>query len=867
MDEKLKTIERELEQTRNALHWQTKRCNHLVSALTLKLEQRDADVLATQHQRETQLTQIMRALLVLEARLRREQRSIRAQLGSRDALIREQQLEIERLKKMIEPQRPVSPPESFRNDPVEEFDTCVKPDLISSLGIWQQPNKPFKILDSKGQQLEEPRERVKVMANGNNEAASMDMTTRQKDVLINGDVEDVPTKYRQKSLTNNNETDVESKDVTYRHKKLPLESEDVPKNTSTTKHRHKRLLLNGGGTETSLERTPSSSSSSSTLSSTLSSLSSASSVSLLSSSSSILKPSSFDMDDEEDDDDGLKNVDNRRLQRSSTVDVPERNVIAEKQGKKEEKTVKISDIIQVRTHSDDLSECESADSFTIIHDMKKVSEYRNGDVDMEVNNVKTLPSALLHEMQVQSKTGKNEYHDNPVLECVNQILLRDQEEFLEEQRVLRMRETEKNQSQENLNMVGRSSSRDDLTRLPEQEKNFAPRRLLQNNYNDKPPCLVTSSQLSLIGSVNFDEELNAVDVSSREQKSKQLKSVGKRSLIPPALPPKPLRLLSMKSPDFDGQQNIKTKLPSPQAKASLPQKYDLDIRLLENQQPPPTSHPIIIGNASPALPEPNPDSELYVISNSALDDDIVLQIQGRNKKSGKEMKNVLHPEQKGMNLTHALIHFPAGKKKEKEVTSPGKVEENRRKSTPIKNNSISMPLIKVASPVSTLLASVDNSVESKNVEKEVPVPPSVSQIVKRFEHLSEEKVESLEEDGNNALRKNFEEFRLDDMDVICATSEEDNENKEPVEQEKCMNGSIDTTTASVTVTPTEAGVSYENFLEATGLSQKSIMTPSRIFSNNHRNVLKPKDVKHRSRVKAAATISNPTTRYWTEPFL
>lgn len=69
-----------------------------------------------------------------------------------------------------------------------------------------------------------------------------------------------------------------------------------------------------------------------------------------------------------------------------------------------------------------------------------------------------------------------------------------------------------------------------------------------------------------------------------------------------------------------------------------------------------------------------------------------------------------------------------------------------------------------------------------------------------------------------------------------------------------------------------APANYDSFLEATGLSNKSILTPSRMLSN-HRSVLKPKDVKHRSRVKAGercalpSGMPGPTVKYWTEPFL
>lgn len=62
--------------------------------------------------------------------------------------------------------------------------------------------------------------------------------------------------------------------------------------------------------------------------------------------------------------------------------------------------------------------------------------------------------------------------------------------------------------------------------------------------------------------------------------------------------------------------------------------------------------------------------------------------------------------------------------------------------------------------------------------------------------------------------------------------------------------------------------SYEHFLECTGLSSKSILTPSRMLSN-HKSMLKPKDIKLRSRVKSTAVFEHPsgTVKYWSEPYL
>ncbi|KAE8742510.1 hypothetical protein FOCC_FOCC011920 [Frankliniella occidentalis] len=177
------------------------------------------------------------------------------------------------------------------------------------------------------------------------------------------------------------------------------------------------------------------------------------------------------------------------------------------------------------------------------------------------------------------------------------------------------------------------------------------------------------------------------------------------------------------------------------------------------------------------------------------------------------------------------------------------------------------------------------------------------------------------EDGNEALRRNFEEFNLDDCDidglgqaepaspkaVTEAASDCDGDGRPRAEGDGAESGRLNGLPAeraeraeqgllltapaeapggvpqALGLSPALAGTlaqqlaqlapaNYDSFLEATGLSNKSILTPSRMLSN-HRSVLKPKDVKHRSRVKAGercalpSGMPGPTVKYWTEPFL
>jgi hypothetical protein len=206
-------------------------------------------------------------------------------------------------------------------------------------------------------------------------------------------------------------------------------------------------------------------------------------------------------------------------------------------------------------------------------------------------------------------------------------------------------------------------------------------------------------------------------------------------------------------------------------------------------------------------------------------------------------------------------------------TSP--LKGNQEAPPSVSKNSSHCSKIRVGSSVSSLITGcLGNSIVSELTKGETEkhfVLPCVSQMVRRFEDLGtgtgrqsprddDEEGNGEEEEGNNTLRCNFEEFKLEDVELDSVGSGEDGGRPagDGAEARAAMlqNGNSNGT--------------YEHFLEATGLSQKSILTPSRLYSN-HKNVLKPKDVKHRSKVLKAAAVngrsSGPVVKYWVEPFL
>ncbi|XP_025163336.1 uncharacterized protein LOC105180577 isoform X3 [Harpegnathos saltator] len=139
------------------------------------------------------------------------------------------------------------------------------------------------------------------------------------------------------------------------------------------------------------------------------------------------------------------------------------------------------------------------------------------------------------------------------------------------------------------------------------------------------------------------------------------------------------------------------------------------------------------------------------------------------------------------------------------------------------------------------------------------------------------------------IRQNFEEFNLDECDLSDDPDRPEGDGSERLSHSSLNNpGQSESNIAKDNnnmpagnnngSSNSDSGSSgYDHFLEATGLSNKSILTPSRLLSN-HKSMLKPKDVKYKSRIKATAvlerhgvqsTTGNTTThvRHWTGPFV
>ncbi|XP_012532104.2 uncharacterized protein DDB_G0284459 isoform X1 [Monomorium pharaonis] len=179
----------------------------------------------------------------------------------------------------------------------------------------------------------------------------------------------------------------------------------------------------------------------------------------------------------------------------------------------------------------------------------------------------------------------------------------------------------------------------------------------------------------------------------------------------------------------------------------------------------------------------------------------------------------------------------------------------------------------------------------------------VTNIVRHFEEFKIGDPEEQTKDRNRPkdrhveldhefdIRQNFEEFNLDECDLSDDPDRPEGDGSERLGHAGLNNAgqnensiAKDNNNVSAVSNGTvngngEIGNSgYDHFLEATGLSNKSILTPSRLLSN-HKSMLKPKDIKYKNRIKATAVLErhgiqttstgSMTThvRHWTGPFV
>lgn len=96
-ESEISSVRSELEIVQRALSLQTRRCRQLVAEYTRRLQEKEAQYQSEKLLREDQLAKVLRALLIFEARLKQEQKYISHQLAEKDKIITKQREHIHNL--------------------------------------------------------------------------------------------------------------------------------------------------------------------------------------------------------------------------------------------------------------------------------------------------------------------------------------------------------------------------------------------------------------------------------------------------------------------------------------------------------------------------------------------------------------------------------------------------------------------------------------------------------------------------------------------------------------------------------------------------------------------------------------------------
>ena len=540
------------------------------------------------------------------------------------------------------------------------------------------------------------------------------------------------------------------------------------------------------------------------------------------------------------------------------------------------------------------------------------------------------------EYEINVKRDENNaFIDNPVLESVNQILLRDEEELLKIGKPIAINLNEKEMdgnggddttewyetnsndvlSNEkiisnddwNLNIIDKKDEYDSMTVKDDgggcwiNEKTSP----VKSQHLEEKACLEMSKKNLTV--VDLDE-INNCETLKNERTISPVKSTASYEEIlpisygvnynnkppvhssqkPPALPPKPARLLKphqvlqkknaeIQQKNFNGTPTTTTTTTTTTTNHISKSSDNLGTNVITQSSN--------LGHSQP---------KKSVVINELNETSI-------NKRHGggpdsKSGKSTAEGSKTNSRQTETSSKLKKNHANHSHVQSSSEIMKNSNVSSFVKQKKKGEDImgncraIKIGSSVSSLITGLSRdtivtelSSGSLNSHEDVS---HVSQLVRQFEVLGKYNNNNDDDDARgendiNDMRKNFEEFKLEES---YAESEE---NGGRHDGDGAENKNMVNYYATLTIVPPPLSKDpppvtdleykmYETFLENTGLSQKSILTPSRMLSN-HRSCLKPKDVKHRSRVKAAAAIekcnmnssngSSSTVKYWTEPFL
>ncbi|XP_046417281.1 uncharacterized protein LOC124178152 isoform X1 [Neodiprion fabricii] len=854
MESEVRSLKQELERTREALKLATKRCRDLVR----ELDHRTAGQEAERSLRDQQLARILRALLVVEGRLKQEQKSIRQLLCEKDNVIRNQQLEIAKLRRYT-----------------KNYIKCKRDNTVC---------KDVLDRDESSEIMSNDRHSISSKSDGGrfDSCLSKDIRTLKCEIITKLN-EDSDQDHGLRKAHSFAESDVSKTSIT---------SSEITDVSMTTTDSSPSILSTEGFCEgESTDVSPSSTLNKST------------------------RCNSIAVADDLLSSDNEVNADDR-------LEIPKRNIEAIR-----EKLLTESEMSELkgngvtRTESkDDGMDCHFiSDEEPVYENATYPDKELNKSTELTKNNINngsdSVEAVRTIEPSLEENSG-NWYSDpdedkaseevfrhrayqpnskhNSVLECVNQILLRDMEEeenvlsvprrFKHRGRIVRFQparlsdiesvgsEMERRSSEDHaldrdgLQVEERNEINASGVASPASERDFRGRSVqpIDESARETMADVLSPSNVNFEGSKaiplviiepKVDPEASGDTPIASPQKLKSCADLMKSSLIHTSSPP-----LKM--------ERIEEKTCLQMCSKGLTIAKNLDYEEIESL--PETSSGL---KTPPTLP-PKPQYK-----NNTL---ILKKIP-----SPSFLINETHKKQGGGDSTpeHDKKLFNFSLTPKVETVRSLSYDEKSSKSSRINNNELQNGFYH-KNKFNSLRSSFQSKQNLNNVYDGVGRMPKVTNIVRHFEEFKigeaedrtlvkdkdKDKEKSHLDYDQDDIRQNFEEFNLDDCDLF------DDPDRPEADGSERLNDLILATQIETTAKGKEANTNcgYDHFLEATGLSTKSILTPSRLLSN-HKSMLKPKDVKYKNKIKATAVMerhgmagmssTHTHVKHWTGPFV
>ncbi|XP_030760346.1 uncharacterized protein LOC115885532 [Sitophilus oryzae] len=916
-EDDMKTVREELENVQKALTLQTKRCRQLVSEYTRKLQKKEQLYQNEKMLRDTQLAKVLKALLIFEARLKQEQKFITHQLNEKDYIIKTQSNEI---KKLLASQYCKNCNQYYSTSPatLESFNSSSE--YGATEHDYQSSN--FESLDSSSETYATLSERGYPKSE--------------------------------------NEEEIKEKNVFQKHKNNeqgPKKNNPYRKNVATyfevLKLRNDTPLSNEDNTSADYDNLES-----------LPPESVSDKISVVS--------------------ENIKNIFNRVSQTKSTASESSLNVTSSECGKTVINTKLELNPNITRVHENDKEKIISTESDNRETKREYTENKLTETIPVFEGNGDSNDNWYASASDQEDEEQRDVYRNNPVLECMNQILLQNINDINSPPKTPNIERKTNNKrvkfsDEEVTNVeVERADSQQDYYETPIQKTpNFyeTPQSIYSNDYEQilskcnesftetTKPEIVPRKNIDSKSSSNYIEMENVPDKEGPDGTTNGIVRKSKILRTPPALPPKPPNLVSKykiqsipkqqppsengSSVDLEPDYCSISELNLPQGKnvsvkkisvvADVHSPTSLDVINKMNVPLPAERHAKKIDDVNSKTIQKEDNNAPNLLVKKCVEN---LNIQLAKHTSVRPETIVHHSPKKKIEIeipklpqvSEIIIPDDPEEKENERIAQDNYIKNNTQVLKSKKPSDHRRPIV-MGSTVSSLISSFNNHQILNEIKKKHERPKSDSiKVFSSFDNLQDldkqhrhtnEKSPDVSSFQNFDLSQNFEEFKLDDCEIEeydveqelnredTAQSDEKHsgnfkilEKPPPKPERKNPSNRVDLIRAikdkpSVNLEPSSiellknqlklqkiqnaqkksnkesskncnAEPTYEHFLECTGLSSKSIMTTSRLLSN-HKHMLKPKDVKLRSKSKVSSGIfeksNGKTVKYWSEPFV